>query len=63
MRIFVIMIVLSSGMAGCFGSDELFEEQRGIGVALRSPVQDDKFEKMKIHFCTKKGMIRLQWIW
>ena len=50
MRVFfVIMIVLSSGMAGCFGSDELFEEKRGIpgGLALAC-LQDDKFEKMKI---------------
>lgn len=57
MRVFfVIMIVLSSGMAGCFGSDELFEEKRGIpgGLALAC-LQDDKFEKMKIHFLYEKG--------
>ena len=57
MRVFfVIIIVLSSGMAGCFGSDDLFEEKRGIpgGLALAC-LQDDKFEKMKIHFLYEKG--------
>ena len=48
--IFVIFVLISSGLSGCFGSDELFDEERGIqgGLALAC-LQDDKFEKMKIH--------------
>ena len=39
-----------------FGTDEFFEEKRGIpgGLALAC-LQDDKFEKMKIHFLYEKG--------
>ena len=44
----VILLVLCSGLSGCFGGDELFEEKRGIpgGLALAC-LQDDKFEKMQ----------------
>ena len=52
----VIFVLISSGLSGCFGSDELFEEERGIpgGLALAC-LQDDKFEKMKIHFLYEEG--------
>ena len=52
----VILLVLCSGLSGCFGGDELFEEKRGIpgGLALAC-LQDDKFEKMQIHFLFEKG--------
>ena len=54
--IFVVTVILSAGFAGCFGTDELFEEKRGIpgGLALAC-LQDDKFEKMKIHFLYEEG--------
>ena len=55
-RILARLIVLLSGLAGCFGSDELFDEKPGIpgGLALAC-LQDDKFEKMKIHFLYANG--------
>ncbi len=54
--IFVIFVLISSGLSGCFGSDELLDEERGIpgGLALAC-LQDDKFEKMKIHFLYENG--------
>jgi len=54
--VFVIFVIITSSMSGCFGSDELFDESRGIpgGLALAC-LQDDKFEKMKIHFLFENG--------
>jgi len=52
----VILLIFSSGLSGCFGSEELLEEERGIpgGLALAC-LQDDKFEKMQIHFLFENG--------
>lgn len=57
MRIlFVCFVIVSSSLSGCFGSDELFDEPRGKpgGLALAC-LQDDKFEKMQIHFYFESG--------
>ena len=54
--VFVIFVLISSSLTGCFGTEELFEEKRGIpgGLALAC-LQDDGFERMKIHFLFENG--------
>tara|TARA_B100000925_G_scaffold169440_2_gene127472 strand:- start:2650 stop:3408 length:759 start_codon:yes stop_codon:yes gene_type:complete len=54
--IFVLFVVVSASLSGCFGADEIFEEERGMpgGLALAC-LQDDKFTKMKIHFLFENG--------
>ena len=53
---FVVFLLICSGLSGCFGDDESSEEKRGKpgGLALAC-LQDDKFEKMKIHFLYEEG--------
>ena len=48
---FVVFVLISGSLSGCFGADELFAEERGKpgGLALAC-LQDDRFEKMNIHF-------------
>ena len=52
----VILLFLTSALSGCFGDDSSDEEERGIpgGLALAC-LQDDKFEKMNIHFLYEEG--------
>ena len=54
--VFVFFVLISSSLSGCFGTEELFEEKRGIpgGLALAC-LQDDGFERMKIHFLFENG--------
>ncbi len=54
--VFVIFVLISSSLVGCFGTDEMFEEKRGIpgGLALAC-LQDDRFEGMKLHFLFENG--------
>ena len=43
--VFVVFVLISSSLSGCFGSEELFAEVRGRpwGLALAC-LQDDRFE-------------------
>tara|TARA_B100000003_G_C10818564_1_gene325865 strand:- start:43 stop:801 length:759 start_codon:yes stop_codon:yes gene_type:complete len=45
------LILLVASLSGCFGSDELFPEEKGVpgGLALAC-LQDSKFKKMELHF-------------
>ena len=54
--VFVIFVLISSGLTGCFGVEEIFEENRGIpgGLALAC-LQEDRFEEMKLHFLFENG--------
>lgn len=54
--VFVVFVLISSSLSGCFGSEELFAEERGRpgGLALAC-LQDDRFEKMNIHFLYESG--------
>ena len=53
---FLIILLVTSTLSGCFGSDEWVDEERGVpgGLALAC-LQDDGFEKMEIHFLYEKG--------
>ncbi len=52
----VFFVILSSSISGCFGTDDLFDEKRGEpgGLALAC-LQDDRFDKMRIHFFFENG--------
>ena len=57
MRLFLMVILLvSSSVAGCFGDVLNDDEERGSagGLALAC-LQDDKFERMEIHFLYENG--------
>ena len=49
--LFMVLIILTYGLSGCIGEDELFPEERGIpgGLALAC-LKDSQFKKMDIHF-------------
>jgi hypothetical protein len=53
---FLAILLITSTLSGCFGSDEWFDEERGVpgGLALAC-LQDDGFEKMEIHFLYENG--------
>ncbi|MBT4066322.1 MAG: hypothetical protein HOE76_03805 [Euryarchaeota archaeon] len=48
---FLVFLLITSTLSGCFGSDEWLDEEHGIpgGLALAC-LQDTGFEKMEIHF-------------
>ena len=52
----MITLLITSSFAGCFGDTLDGEEERGVsgGLALAC-LQDDKFEKMEIHFLHEPG--------
>ena len=52
----IVILLLTSGFSGCFGEDSIFAEERGIpGGLTLACLQDDKFEKMEIHFLYESG--------
>ena len=53
---FMVILFVSSSIAGCFGDVLNDDEERGIsgGLALAC-LQDDKFKDMEIHFLFEKG--------
>ena len=53
---FMTILLMTTMLSGCFGDEGVFEEERGIpgGLALAC-LQDDKFQKMKIHFLYEEG--------
>ena len=52
----LVILLMTSSMSGCFSDVLSDEEKRGIpgGLALAC-LQDDKFEKMEIHFLYENG--------